>query len=104
MFEDAVGLGENITAIQEWDKEIKEKNQKRTKELFDVDYTKRFNQKIKELTLETNKLKQKVKETNDEKDEIMKKYLQRSEELNQIYNSKRWKCFEMIDKIIKRKK
>ena len=97
MFEDAVGLGENITAIQEWDKEIKEKNQKRTKELFDVEYTDKLN-------IETKKLKKELQKTNQEKEKIKNECLEKQEKLNQIYNSKRWKCFEMIDKIIKRKK
>ena len=97
MFEDAVGLGENITAIQEWDKEIKEKNQKRTKELFDLEYTDKLN-------IETKKLKEELQKTNQEKEKIKNECLEKQEELNQIYNSKRWKCFEMIDKIIKRKK
>ena len=95
--EDAVGLGENITAIQEWNNEIKAKNQKRTKELFDSEYNERMKEKI--VLLE-----KKLAKMQEEKKEILEKCQEKEKEVQEIYNSKRWKCIEKIEKIIRRKK
>lgn len=95
-FEDAVGLGDKITAVQEWNSEMKEKNQKRTEELFDVNHT-------KELKEEIAKLKEKLDLTQNEKKELLDTCKKREEEINQIYNSKRWKYMNKIDKFLGRK-
>lgn len=96
-FEDAVGLGNKITAVQEWDSEMKEKNQKRTEELFDINYT-------KDLKEEISKLKEKLDLAQNEKKKLLDTCKKREEEINQIYNSKRWKYIDKIDKFLGRKK
>ena len=96
-FEDAVGLGDKIDAIEEWDREMKEKNQKRAKELFDIKLVDRLRDKIKDLEDEL-----KIKE--NEKEKILEENNRQKIEIEQIYNSKRWKCFDKIDKIMGRKK
>ena len=95
-FEDAVGLGDKITAVQEWNSEMKEKNQKRTGELFYINYT-------KDLKKEISKLKEKLDLTQNEKKELLDTCKKREEEINQIYNSKRWKYINKIDKFLGRK-
>lgn len=44
-----------------------------------------------------------LKQEKYEKEEIMKKYKNKEEEIKQIYNSKRWRCFEKLDKLLGRK-
>ncbi len=95
-FEDAVGLGDKITAVQEWNSEMEEKNQKRTEELFYINYT-------KDLKEEISKLKEKLDLTQNEKKELLDTCKKREEEINQIYNSKRWKYMNKIDKFLGRK-
>lgn len=95
--EDAVGLGDKIDAIEEWDREMEEKNQKRAKELFDVKFVDKLKNKINNLE---NEIREKEKENKELKDENKRK----KEEIDQIYNSKRWKYFDKIDKIMGRKK
>lgn len=88
--EDAVGLGEKITAIDEWNREIEEKKQKRTGELFNTEYTK--------------ELKEELKLRQEEKNKIMEKYKAKEEEINKIYNSKKWKYIEKMSQLLRRKK
>lgn len=88
--EDAVGLGEKITAIDEWNQEIKDKKQKRTGELFNTEYTK--------------ELKEELKLRQEEKNKIMEKYKAKEEEINKIYNSKKWKYIEKMSQLLRRKK
>lgn len=95
-FEDAVGLGDKITAVQEWNSEMEEKNQKRTGELFYINYT-------KDLKEEILKLKEELDLTQNEKRELLDTCKKREEEINQIYNSKRWKYMNKIDKFLRRK-
>lgn len=95
-FEDAVGLGDKITAVQEWNSEMEEKNQKRTGELFYINYT-------KDLKEEILKLKEELDLTQNEKKELLDTCKKREEEINQIYNSKRWKYMNKIDKFLRRK-
>ena len=80
-FEDAVGLGDNITAIDEWNREIKDKNQKRTKELFDNEYVEKIDEKCNE--------KQSESESKSES------------ESESTYCSKRWKILEKLNKRFK---
>ena len=96
-FDDAVGLGDKITAVEEWNSEMEEKNQKRTGELFYINYT-------KDLKKEISKLKEKLDLTQNEKKELLDTCKKREEEINQIYNSKRWKYINKIDKFLGRKK
>lgn len=88
--EDAVGLGEKITAIDEWNQEIKDKKQKRTGELFNTEYTK--------------ELKEEIKLRQEEKNDIMEKYKAKEEEINKIYNSKKWKYIEKMSQLLRKKK
>lgn len=88
--EDAVGLGEKITAIDEWNQEIKDKKQKRTGELFNTEYTK--------------ELKEELKLRQEEKNNIMEKYKAKEEEINKIYNSKKWKYIEKMSQLLRKKK
>ena len=88
--EDAVGLGDKIDGITEWNREIDTKNQKRSNEFFDAKYTQRLEEKIRDLENEKQKLEGENK--------------QKSEEIENIYNSKRWKCFDNLNKFIGRKK
>lgn len=96
-FEDAVGLGDKIDAIEEWNREMKDKNQKRSKELFDVNLVEKLKNNINELEKELNSKEIENKELKDENK-------RKKEEIDQIYNSKRWKYFDKIDKIMGRKK
>ncbi len=96
-FEDAVGLGNKITAVQEWNSEMKEKNQKRTEELFDINYTKNLKEEI-------SKLKEKLDLAQNEKKKLLDNCKKKEEEINQIYNSKRWKYIDNLDKFLGRKK
>ena len=73
-FEDTVGLGDNIMAINEWNREIKDKNQKRTKELFNDEYVKKLEEKC----------------------------IEKEKELDRIYHSRRWKILERLNKILKK--
>lgn len=110
-FEDAVGLGEKITAIQEWNREMRDKGQRRTTELFDVSYTKYLKSEIsrleEELSVaknEKSRLEEELSVAKNEKSNIEEKYNAKEEEINKIYNSKRWKYIDKIDKFIWRKK
>ena len=76
---------------------MKEKNQKRTEELFDINYT-------KDLKEEISKLKEKLDFAQNEKKKLLDTCKKREEEINQIYNSKRWKYIDKIDKFLGRKK
>lgn len=96
-FEDAVGLGDKITAIQEWNSEMKKKNQKRTNELFYINYT-------KDLKGEIEELKEKLDLAQKEKKDLIDTCKIREKEINQIYSSKRWKYMNKIDKFLGRKK
>ena len=96
-FEDAVGLGDKIDAIEEWNREMKDKNQKSSKELFDVNLVEKLKNNINELEKELNSKEIENKELKDENK-------RKKEEIDQIYNSKRWKYFDKIDKIMGRKK
>lgn len=96
-FEDAVGLGDKINAIEEWNIEMKDKNQKRSKELFDVNLVDKLENEIKDL-------EDKLKTKENEKEKIIEENNRQKMEIEQIYNSKRWKCFDKIDKMIGRKK
>ena len=89
IFEDTIGIGEKITAIQEWNKEIEKKKQKRTTELFDIKITERLKEKIEKI--------KKEKEITEKKCKDLEK------EIDDIYNSKRWKAFEKANKILGRK-
>lgn len=91
-FEDAVGLGEKITAVEEWNREMIDKNQMRTTELFDINYKDEYEKLKEELILIQN-----------EKNGIAKKCEEKEEEINNIYNSKRWKYIEKISRAIGRK-
>ncbi|MCI8410854.1 MAG: hypothetical protein HFJ40_00055 [Clostridia bacterium] len=95
--EDAVGLGEKITAIEEWNREIEEKKQKRTTELFYTKYTEKLEEEKKALQEE-------IKVLQNEKDEMAKKYQTKEEEINKIYNSKKWKYIEKMSQLLRRKK
>ena len=95
--EDAVGLGERITAIEEWNREIEEKKQKRTTELFHTKYTEKLEEEKKALQEE-------IKVLQNEKDEMAKKYQTKEEEINKIYNSKKWKYIEKMSQLLRRKK
>ena len=124
-FEDAVGLGENITAINEWNSELEKNNQKRTTELFDTDCAKKIKERClnlekKNIELENQNAifkeeqekmtKEKVQcqnEINMQKQKIRdyeEKYEAKNNELEKVYNSKRWQLMEKIDNILKRKK
>ena len=124
-FEDAVGLGENITAINEWNSELEKNNQKRTTELFDTDCAKNIKERClklekKNIELENQNAifkeeqekmtKEKVQcqnEINMQKQQIRdyeEKYEAKNNELEKVYNSKRWQLMEKIDNILKRKK
>lgn len=124
-FEDAVGLGENITAINEWNSELEKNNQKRTTELFDTDCAKNIKERYlklekKNIELENQNAifkeeqekmtKEKVQcqnEINMQKQQIRdyeEKYEAKNNELEKVYNSKRWQLMEKIDNILKRKK
>lgn len=116
-FEDSVGLGENITAIKEWNSEMKENNQKRTKELFDVDCVERLEKECLELKKQNDIIKKEqekiiqekneqtliITKKNEQIKEYKEKYEEKDNELNKVYNSKRWKLMGKIDKIFKRK-
>ena len=80
-FEDAVGLGDNITAIDEWNREIKDKNQKRTKELFDNEYLEKIDEKCNENQSESESKSESESES--------------------TYCSKRWKILEKLNKRFK---
>lgn len=96
-FEDAVGLGEKITAVQEWNREMLDKGQKRTDELFNINYTKSLKEEIKGLKEELENEKQ-------EKTMLKQQCNAKDEEINKIYNSKRWKYIDKLDKFMGRKK
>ena len=84
-FEDAVGLGDNITAIDEWNREIKDKNQKRTKELFDNEYLEKIDEKCNENQSESESKSESESEVESES----------------TYCSKRWKILEKLNKRFK---
>ena len=84
-FEDAVGLGDNITAIDEWNREIKDKNQKRTKELFDNEYVEKIDEKCNENQSESESKSESESEVESES----------------TYCSKRWKILEKLNKRFK---
>ena len=92
-FEDSVGLGEKIPAIEEWNNELNAKNQKRTTELFNIELTKNLQKEIEDLNNKINKIQ-------EEKDKIIN---EKESKLNEIYNSKKWKAFEKIDEFLGRK-
>lgn len=94
--EDSVGLGKDITAIQEWNHEMNEKNQKRTDELFNTSL-------VNDLKSEIENLNKKIKDTEEEKQELVKKCQIKDEKINNIYNSKRWQYIEKINKLFGRK-
>ena len=120
-FEDSVGLGEEIPAIDEWNKELNEKNQKRTNEIFDVKLAKEKNKETESLQLQIKQMEEEkvqiIRKNNDvinEKNAIIEnknrqikeneeKYKEKENELNKVYNSKRWKTWKKIDLILGRK-
>lgn len=91
-FEDTIGLGKEVSAIQEWNRELADKKQKRINELFDYEYIKNLKDKYSILE----------KEFEIQKKEMMLQYERTKDEISQIYNSKRWKIFDIIN-TIKRK-
>lgn len=94
--EDAVGLGDKITAIDEWNREIEEKKQKRTTELLDTKHTENLENECKTLKEELSLMQK-------EKNDINEKYKAKEEEVNKIYNSKKWKYIEKMSKFLGRK-
>lgn len=60
--EDSIGLGKNITAIEEWNHEMYEKNQKRTEELFDTNLVSNLKTEIKNLSKKVEELEEKLSE------------------------------------------
>ena len=103
-FEDAVGLGEKITAVQEWNREMLDKGQKRTDELFNINYTKSLKEEIKGLKEEIKGLKEELENEKQEKTMLKQQCNAKDEEINKIYNSKRWKYIDKLDKFMGRKK
>lgn len=99
-FEDSVGLGEKVPATDEWNREMKNKNQQRSQELFDIEENRKerieLKNKIIELEDKLSKEKENYKMLEKQKDEY-------KSELYNVYNSKRWKYTEKISKLIKRK-
>ena len=87
--EDSVGLGDEIDAIKEWNREKTTKNQINSSDLFEENIILKLRKKIEELENENEKVKLQNKE--------------KQAEIQAIYNSKRWKYFEKVNKILRRK-
>lgn len=87
--EDSVGLGDEIDAVKEWNREIKTKNQVNSSKIFEPNILLKLENKIKELTNENEIIKS--------RNEAQR------EELQNIYNSKRWKYFDKLNKLLGRK-
>ena len=115
-FEDSVGLGECITAIDEWNSELKKNNQKRTNELYDVNYVDELKEKCIKLEKENIIFKEEQEKMSKEKEkqlieinqqkqqieEYKDKYETKQIELEKVYNSKRWQLMQKIDNILRR--
>lgn len=68
------------------------------------DYIQLADKKIEEMAEETISLKDELIKVKKQKEEFEIKYISIKEEINQIYNSKRWKYIDKIDKFLGRKK
>ena len=99
-FEDAVGLGDKIDAIHEWNREMKDKNQKRSIDIFDEERIGKLENEIKRTTEENEKIKMQI---HKQEVALNTQIEEQKKELQNIYNSKRWKYFDKINKLLGRK-
>lgn len=98
-FEDTVGLGTKIPAIEEWNREIESNNQQSGCELFGI--SENIKERI-ELKSQIKELENQINEFKIEKEELDEQIQKKENELQGIYNSKRWKYAEKISKFIKK--
>lgn len=99
-FEDAVGLGDKIDAIHEWNREMKDKNQKRSIDIFDEERIGKLENEIKRTTEENEKIKMQIHKQEVALNTQIEEY---KKELQNIYNSRRWKYFDKLNKLLGRK-
>ena len=99
-FEDAVGLGDKIDAIHEWNREMKDKNQKRSIDIFDEERIGKLENEIKRTTEENEKIKMQI---HKQEVALNTQIEEQKKELQNIYNSRRWKYFDKLNKLLGRK-
>lgn len=98
--EDSVGLGDKIDAVKEWNREIETKNQVNSSKIFEKNIIEKLEKQIHELMQENEKIKI---QSNKQEENLNTQIEEQKKELQNIYNSKRWKYFDKINKLLGRK-